>query len=390
MLCSPAKELPSECRRKRNPNCKKENTCKGEMSLRDGPKLPPRTGTQSSCQTPTTEAASEASEAETSAHNSPRTPRVLAPPPTAAQVMSMAAQRGLDGPWLGDAGETYTVYFNGERPVWTCFLKDFAGDSQTFSLSFDCFENKVWWGADKAFFLDASEVCQHPNQIGWYSSGDEQKRCPQFFWYRPNYVSPESEAFDTFELGKACAIRDIEEQLNLPGSNGRLKLPQWEKCYEQSLGGLREFVESCTDKFKVRPGQSRWTWTVALVRGAAEQEEQNTADTATAEIMKQLHAPGNNGFVWIEDWSHRYLQQLGPFRSFIESQPDKFTIIHVSGRGIKIRLAGSRDSYDTRRPDGGQGVNRGKQASHQETWCQAEWGKNLSHQADWSRQEDWW
>ncbi|CAE8593743.1 unnamed protein product [Polarella glacialis] len=354
-----------------------------------------------SCVTPST-AVSEDSGA--SAQNSPRaedSPASRASPEEQQQQqqqqqMLMLSQKGLEGTWLGEDGETYTTYLHAGKPMWICIMRDSAGGRESFSLSFDEHENKVWWGSEKTFFLDASELREEPAhfpvawepahfRVAWYSAADQAKRRPQYFWHRaPSQQQKEQQqqqqpqqqqqqqqpskfqGFDTYALDKQCAIRDLEEKLTLPSSDGHVHLPQWDKCYLQSLGTLREFLEKCPEKFKVVPGHDKWTYTVALV-GAGPSAQQKKVDVcfrgrwkalgdaAIAEITQQLADPGRKGFVWIKQWSQSYQRQLGSLRSFLQSRPDKFKVIPTSSSsdaeastsGFRVELAAKEEEEGT-------------------------------------------
>merc|ERR1712217_786917 len=54
---------------------------------------------------------------------------------------------------------------------------------------------------------------------------------------------------------------------------------------------------------------------------------QDLAASLIGEILEQLHTPGNKGFVWVDRWNERYSRHFGTLRNFLESRPDKFTVI---------------------------------------------------------------
>jgi len=62
------------------------------------------------------------------------------------------------------------------------------------------------------------------------------------------------------------------------------------------------------------------------------------AEAAIREIADQLQEPGNVGNVWIRQWGPRYQSVLGPLRDFLESRPDKFTVLPGEGRKFTVLL----------------------------------------------------
>eukprot|EP00747_Dinoflagellata_sp_TGD_P067445 gnl/TRDRNA2_/TRDRNA2_155274_c1_seq1.p1 gnl/TRDRNA2_/TRDRNA2_155274_c1~~gnl/TRDRNA2_/TRDRNA2_155274_c1_seq1.p1 ORF type:complete len:307 (+),score=57.77 gnl/TRDRNA2_/TRDRNA2_155274_c1_seq1:68-922(+) len=162
----------------------------------------------------------------------------------------------------------------------------------------------------------------------------------------------------------AGAIREIKDQLSWPGSDGRVWIEGWGQRYQESLGTLREFLESRPDKFSVIPGEGK-KFTVAIVGGASDawagKRKQEVPDgppakkaktaphagsleaNAIREINEQLLAAGNQGNVWIAGWGSRYQASLGTLREFLESKPDHFTVIPGEGRKFTvIPLSGKR------------------------------------------------
>lgn len=63
------------------------------------------------------------------------------------------------------------------------------------------------------------------------------------------------------------------------------------------------------------------------------------ADSAVQEIERQLRIPERAGFVWIDNWNSQYLKHLGTLRQFLESRPDKFTVVPSKGRGYRVTFA---------------------------------------------------
>jgi len=179
----------------------------------------------------------------------------------------------------------------------------------------------------------------------------------------------------------AAAIREIREQLQAQGGEGKVWVEQWGRRFQESLGTFRDFLESRPDKFTVIPGQGN-RFTVALAAGGAggaiapakrkaspwaqpqpakkikatpalpmaakieskeelfeeEAVEEDLEAEAVKEITKQLEKPGNTGNVWVRNWPRRYAPSLGPLRDFLDSQPDKFLVIPGEGRRFTVEL----------------------------------------------------
>lgn len=94
----------------------------------------------------------------------------------------------------------------------------------------------------------------------------------------------------------------------------------------------------------------------ACTQDAAEEEEQHEetegstwneyggdaevfAWWAIEEINRQLGTPGHNGYVWLAHWKETYAPHLGTLRTFLESRPDKFTVIPGNGRSFRVASA---------------------------------------------------
>merc|ERR1712228_1044999 len=56
--------------------------------------------------------------------------------------------------------------------------------------------------------------------------------------------------------------------------------------------------------------------------------------------MGQLQGQGGEGFVWVDQWRQKYQDALGTQQQFLESRPDKFTVIYGQGRKYSVALAG--------------------------------------------------
>lgn len=86
-------------------------------------------------------------------------------------------------------------------------------------------------------------------------------------------------------------------------------------------------------------GGADWNWN-------ADDEYQDAANEAAAEVERQLRSPGNKGFVWVTNWNEWYLPLLGTLRSFIESYPDRFIVHPGWGRGYTVSLVDDADKED--------------------------------------------
>lgn len=115
------------------------------------------------------------------------------------------------------------------------------------------------------------------------------------------------------------AVAEIEEQLNAPNHDGRVSIPRWSERYEDALGSLRSFVKSWPDKFTVIAGEGRHFRVVKKSEG--------TALHAIREIDEQLDHPDFDGQLQIPRWGERYGEELGSLKTFLESWPDRFTVI---------------------------------------------------------------
>jgi hypothetical protein len=57
---------------------------------------------------------------------------------------------------------------------------------------------------------------------------------------------------------------------------------------------------------------------------------------AAEEVRSQLSIPGNNGYVWVDNWSEIYASYLGSLREFLENHPREFEVIPGKGRGFRV------------------------------------------------------
>lgn len=175
------------------------------------------------------------------------------------------------------------------------------------------------------------------------------------------------------------AVKEVKEQLQQPGNDGRVWVRDWKSKYEGTLGSLREFLEGRSE-FLVVPGEGRkftvelkgqqgggggwnnssggwgggWGRSSGWKKGGGQGQGGWDPCVAAAirEIKDQLTAHGNKGNVWIWKWGERFQEQLGTLREFLESRPDKFTVIPGEGRKFTVEVAGK--SQDTPDEDAGE------------------------------------
>lgn len=166
------------------------------------------------------------------------------------------------------------------------------------------------------------------------------------------------------------AIQEIRSQLEEQGGSGKVFIGNWKEI-EGELGPLRDFIESRPDKFVMHPGVGR-AFTVSLAGagggwGSGAQKQQARAVPAQAsqksggydrsvaeairEIRQQLELQGGAGEVWVDNWMARFAS-LGTTRAFLESRPDKFTVIPGAGRKFTVALnnAGGKGGAQKRSP----------------------------------------
>lgn len=82
---------------------------------------------------------------------------------------------------------------------------------------------------------------------------------------------------------------------------------------------------------------------------------------AIREIRAQLEAQGGIGFVKIDNWKGRFASSLGGFREFLQSRPDKFTVVPGEGHNFTVALA-NNSSVGTKRHAGSWDAPAAKQA----------------------------
>jgi len=182
---------------------------------------------------------------------------------------------------------------------------------------------------------------------------------------------------DDYNRLEADLVRELKQQLREQGGTGKVWIDDWRKQFGQ-LGTLRQFLESRPDKFKVLQGKGKGKdFDVSIVPagkgGTAGKKRSLPADERVAGSRKRGRAPengpaaqaakrakatandplvgaaiseiksilrelGGEGRVWVEQWNQRY-GELGDFRSFIQSRPDKFVLVEQKGGRFTVAMA---------------------------------------------------
>lgn len=332
-----------------------------------------------SAATPSTDAASEDSDGVRDV--TCRVPAVALSGQTPRQVMLQVAKSILTvGEWVSDEGERCRVRFPKEV-AGVCLLG--SGTSpKAFSLSCDSRSDAIWWGIHKTYWMSISELCDNQDEIVWYRSGAGFRAKAAFVWCRQraarqngsrsqgqgaelevrrgtsashDSIGEEASAGSWPQASKEAAIKEIEDQLNHPEHDGSVRIPRWNQRFRHSLGTLRQFLESCPERFVVIPGEGR-KYSVAAPTASSDangtgslSSEWNIAASghasqhrceasAVQELERQLSQPRSQGFVWVNNWNQRYLRHLGTLRGFLESRPDKFKVIPQSGKSYRVAL----------------------------------------------------
>jgi len=120
------------------------------------------------CRTPSTQANSEDQDGEAASASQPPTPDVT------------ASLKRLAGDWTDLGGEQYSLSLSSDDQI-TCFRED---DEQTVTLYFDPRDKLVWWGKNRAYFLDLSELDWNFQHLKWHDSGNGQASRPAMQWRR--------------------------------------------------------------------------------------------------------------------------------------------------------------------------------------------------------------
>jgi len=165
------------------------------------------------------------------------------------------------------------------------------------------------------------------------------------------------------------AIQEITQMLQQQGGGGKVWVAHWGKRFEESCGPLRDFLDSQSDKFNVIPGDGR-KFEVELIQqgkrkrpaskingasmvgptpkkkaksngkgdGSSPKSNGNPLiGEAIRTVKEQLSGGGNR--VWVPGWGQRFQAELGSLRDFLESRPDKFTVIPGDGSRFSVELA---------------------------------------------------
>lgn len=134
------------------------------------------------CVTPTTRDGSEESEQSSGSVQTPRgTEKSAAANPTRGCSPIVVAAEIADV-WVGRDLETYTIKPSGHN-YWTCMRKDQSG-SKRFTLSFDEYEGRLWWGNTGKFFVEVKGSGKMDRMM-WYCIHDGgRRRRPRFAWRR--------------------------------------------------------------------------------------------------------------------------------------------------------------------------------------------------------------
>lgn len=177
------------------------------------------------------------------------------------------------------------------------------------------------------------------------------------------YVTTHSNTTTTTKGGwdpsVAEAITEIKGQLLAQGGSGQVWIDNWNIRFGSKFGQtVREFLESRPDKFTVTQ-ESGTKFSVALAghNQVSKGLSQGTASPggwnpvvaeAIREIKGQLQQQGGTGQVWVENWKPRFGAVLGDsVRAFLESRPDKFTVVAGEGNKFSVSLAGSTAGEQT-------------------------------------------
>lgn len=110
----------------------------------------------------------------------------------ATDPMRALVERALVGAvWVGGKQETYKVRITAPK-AWTVVREDAVGQ-KTYPLIYDEDQGLVYWGAKKAYVLDAAKLSEHPHDLRWFAAGalpeegdsEAAASCrPRFVWRR--------------------------------------------------------------------------------------------------------------------------------------------------------------------------------------------------------------
>ncbi|CAE8634643.1 unnamed protein product [Polarella glacialis] len=326
----------------------------------------------SGCQTPSTEAVSE-----DGADAAQDSSCFGTPPPTPGQVMAGTLKKSLGGAWVGAEGESYIILCDDlfltcvrtDNRHWGSGLQGVVSEpgqknSRAWSkeLFFDFRDNMIWWGRERSYFLDVSEIRWTPEEVTWHVSGNGEGPRQPFTWHRPHE-------------NWADAAESTQMKPSVFGSVNPVKVKRWNKqprvaSPSEPREASPETVATKQQASKELPAapaisaaaaprsQSRWedhTWCSAKDWCSAKEQRhgrQSEGDSLAAwsaiqEIEEQLDHPENTGFIWIDHWNERFLPQLGTLRGFLESRPDRFAVTRTSGKGYRVASSGTGPTSGT-------------------------------------------
>eukprot|EP00927_Polykrikos_kofoidii_P048076 TRINITY_DN42301_c0_g1_i1.p1 TRINITY_DN42301_c0_g1~~TRINITY_DN42301_c0_g1_i1.p1 ORF type:complete len:385 (+),score=57.68 TRINITY_DN42301_c0_g1_i1:121-1275(+) len=289
----------------------------------------------SACPTPSTEVETEDGRSAPASPDGP-TPQLAGPLQVeAADVVSAAVKKGLEGSWEGSCGEVYWVCPVDETS-WKCVLgADDSASPQTFWLYFDATENVIWWEETKTHFVCVADIVREPNSVTWQPAISASARGGTFVWYRPDPAEDDDEG-TCVGVNRNAEAFPAPQHLSARARPGRgcglVWTPKLQTC---NLSKRQPSFVAKMERDK---------------RGLEEisEEEDYVANTAISEVREQLLDQSQEGFVWIDRWNERFSRHLGTLRDFLESQPDKFIVIPGKGRGYRVALAEGTQKFQKR------------------------------------------
>lgn len=140
-------------------------------------------------QTPSTAAANSEEDAEALSGEPSQ------PPPN--DVVVTLKQRLL-GIWIGPKGEQYNLSLSPAEPGILCSKKE-KEDSPTaerIPLFLDVRDKLVWWGNNRSYFLDLTELTEQKDRLLWHDSGNGTAQEPKMEWKRV----PSGAGEETYQL----------------------------------------------------------------------------------------------------------------------------------------------------------------------------------------------
>lgn len=163
------------------------------------------------------------------------------------------------------------------------------------------------------------------------------------------------------ETQERAALAEIIRQLQRLGGQGKIWVNNWRHRFGQ-LGDFRAFVERHPDKLSLIPGNGKefelslvlsYDVQTELLEAEAHQEGfegDPVALVALHEIEEQVSNKGGQGKIWIDNWRGRF-GELGDFKAFLESFPDRFSIVPGAGKDFEIALNGDAPPLPEAPPD---------------------------------------